>query len=75
MESRFIPLSNFETNSPENEVSALVHSFDAREWATAFVRLVKEKPEIATDEGTMTGWFANAIMCGYDHAKQQETTG
>lgn len=45
-------------------------SFDARHWAEAFVALVKQKPDIATDEGTMTTWFAGALMRGYDeHAR------
>jgi hypothetical protein len=40
--------------------------FNARVWANEFVGFVSNKPEIATDEGTMIGWFANAIMAGYD---------
>lgn len=49
----------------------LTGEFDARKWAEAFVATVREHPEIPTDEGTMTGWFANAIMAGYDHAGRQ----
>lgn len=45
-------------------------SFDAQVWAKAFVELVKEKPEIASDEGTIIGWFANALMRGYDQYQQ-----
>lgn len=46
-------------------------SFDARDWAAAFVAHVQANPAIATDEGTMIGWFANAIMRGYDeHARK-----
>lgn len=41
-------------------------SFDARVWAKAFVKHVAKNPDIATDEETMVGWFANAIMRGYD---------
>lgn len=41
-------------------------SFDARDWAEAFVKCAKEHPDIATDEGTMMSWFANALMRGYD---------
>lgn len=44
----------------------LIGQFDASIWAKEFVKLVKRKPEIATDEETMLGWFANAIMTGYD---------
>jgi hypothetical protein len=44
-------------------------SFDARDWARALH--VQQRPEIATDEGTMIGWFANALMRGWDeHARR-----
>ena len=43
-----------------------IESFDSRAWAAAFVATVKAHPAIATDEATMTGWFANALMRGYD---------
>ena len=46
-------------------------TFDGQTWAKEFIRHVQERPEIATDEGTMIGWFANAIMVGYDRAKQE----
>jgi hypothetical protein len=36
-------------------------SFDARDWAQAFCKL---HPTI--DEGDMIGWFANALMRGFD---------
>jgi hypothetical protein len=46
-------------------------SFDARDWAKAFVEHVTAQPSIATDEGTMISWFANAIMRGFDeHARR-----
>jgi len=40
-----------------------VHAFDARVWAKAFCDRFP-----GHDEGLMLGWFANAIMAGYDHA-------
>jgi hypothetical protein len=43
------------------------NSTDARDWATFFVGVAKQHPEIVHDEGTMATWFANAIMKGYDH--------
>lgn len=46
-------------------------TFDGQAWAKEFIRHVKIAPEIATDEGTMIGWFANAVMVGYDRAKQE----
>lgn len=50
--------------------SKLVGEFDAQVWAEEFVRMVKIKPEIATDEATMLTWFANAIMAGYDKGRR-----
>ena len=47
----------------------LIGEFDAKVWAEDFVKMVKENPDIATDEETMIGWFANAIMVGYDKGK------
>lgn len=43
-------------------------SFDARDWAKAFVETVREHPDVPLSEGAMIGWFANAIMRGYDEA-------
>ena len=43
-------------------------TFDGQTWAKEFIRNVKDHPANATDEGTMIGWFANAIMVGYDRA-------
>lgn len=45
----------------------LIGNMDAKVWAEEFVKVVKTKPLIPTDEGTMIGWFANAIMAGYDN--------
>lgn len=47
-------------------------SFDAMEWARAFVAVAREHPTMATDEGTMVGWFANALMRGYDEAMRRQ---
>lgn len=41
-------------------------TMDAVVWAKEFVEMVKSKPSIATDEGVMISWFANAIMIGWD---------
>ena len=54
------------------EDNKLCGEFSAKVWAEEFVRSVKIKPEIATDEGTMLGWFANAIMAGYDKVNQEK---
>lgn len=58
------------TTEPPPEVRC-TSSFDAADWARDFVAMVKWKPTIATDEGTMIGWFANALMRGFDeHARR-----
>ena len=44
-------------------------SMDARVWAQKWMEHIKENPSIATDEDCMIGWFANAIMAGYDTAQ------
>lgn len=47
---------------------ALIGEFDAQVWAKTFVKTVKAQPLVALDEDTMLGWFASAIMAGYDRA-------
>ena len=65
------------TITPETKalLDKLPGSFDAKDWAAAFVALVKEKPDIPTDEYTMVTWFAGAIMCGYDRGAADATRG
>lgn len=40
-------------------------SFDAKDWAAEFMRLFGDKRD-QIDESLMIGWFANALMRGYD---------
>ena len=51
------------------------HTMDAQAWATAWMLQLKETPEIYKDEGAMIGWFANAIMAGYDSALKNRIEG
>lgn len=46
-------------------------SMDAQLWAQKWMETIQEHPDIPNDEGTMIGWFANAIMAGYDAAIAQ----
>ena len=46
--------------------SEILASFDARVWARAFVETCERNPSIIADEETMTTWFSNALMRGYD---------
>lgn len=41
----------------------LVQTMDARAWAAEFMRITGG----TVDEETMIPWFANAIVCGWDH--------
>ena len=41
----------------------LRETMDARVWASEFMRITGGK----ADEEIMISWFANSIMCGWDH--------
>lgn len=44
-------------------------TMSALEWTNQWMERIKKDPSIATDEGAMLGWFANAIMAGFDTAQ------
>ena len=46
---------------PEDRPDWPLSSFDARDWAKAFCKINTQM-----DEEIMIGWFANALMRGYD---------
>jgi len=73
-EFRLVPIPTSKENK-ENDISRnLIGNMDAKIWAEEFVKIVKQKPEIPTDEGTMIGWFANAIIVGYDENDKKHLT-
>jgi hypothetical protein len=43
------------------------HTMDAAVWASEFMKIHAGMTDL--DEGAMIGWFANAIMAGYDAAQ------
>lgn len=45
-------------------IMTLLDTTDAQVWAQEFIKIIREKPELALDEGMMIGWFANAIEAG-----------
>lgn len=54
-------------------------SFDAADWAEAFIttanKLVEQgahPAELLQDKAWLTGWFANALMRGYDEKRGEE---
>lgn len=51
------------------EVGVKLHStMDAVVWANEFCKITKLTD---LDQDTMRAWFANSIMCGWDHAHQR----
>lgn len=55
---------------PEQRPDWPFPSFDARDWAAAFLKI---NPDCGIDEGTMISWFANALMRGFDeHAARSD---
>jgi len=50
-------------------------SFDSRVWAKEFMGLynknIMKRNHLWIDEGLMVGWFANAIMAGFDEAHRR----
>lgn len=59
----------------EENIGAKLHStMDARVWTEEFFNTIRKNGWLVDknlDEGLMIGWFANAIMCGYDIAHQR----
>ncbi len=49
----------------------LSQTFDAKIWAREWGKAIKKNPKIPFDEGAMIGWFANAIMAGFDEVKRR----
>jgi hypothetical protein len=49
----------------------LAGNTDAQVWATEFLKVIVDQ-SVTIDEGLMLGWFANAIMSGYDEGVRAE---
>jgi hypothetical protein len=54
----------------------LIGETDAAVWAHEFMTMLTEQEgpgaQLPVDEGQMIGWFANAIMAGYDAGVRHE---
>lgn len=48
----------------------LLDSTDARVWAKEWLGVIAKYPDVPYDEGTMIGWFANAIETGRQAANR-----
>jgi hypothetical protein len=58
-------------NPDRNDPNWPLPSFDARDWAEAFVKIAADLGHPGIDEGWMIGWFANALMRGYDQRSME----
>lgn len=56
----------------EISVLELINQTDAKVWTEQWFLAVDKNPDIPKDFDTMIGWFANAIMAGYDACKRGE---
>ncbi len=65
------PLAADHAQARETEDVSWSQSMDARVWADKFAETLAKHPQIAADRDTMLGWFANAIMAGYDEAQRR----
>lgn len=45
------------------------HTVDAKVWADKWAEALAVNPDLPNDGAAMMGWFANAIMAGYDTAR------
>lgn len=50
----------------------LTGEMDAEVWTRHWLDIISSNPHIPTDKDTMIGWFANAIMAGYDQGRRFE---
>ena len=68
-------------NTPPKERSDWpLPSFDATDWSEAFCKIASEhgfadKDGKPIDHGWMTGWFANALMRGFDEHAARTANG
>lgn len=56
---------------PDDDPVRLNETTDATVWAAEFCRIVGERlPVLKGKQDWVRGWFANAIMAGYDAGKR-----
>lgn len=60
------------TNDSVLSVNALLSTTDATVWADEWLKTLSKHPKISKDRSVMIGWFANAIMTGYDAGRKAE---
>lgn len=57
-----------EQHAPEINLGS---QFDPHVWVEEWLKAIDRRPTIPMEKGAMLGWFASAIMAGYDHARQE----
>ncbi len=62
--------NNNNAQAKASEMTQLLDTTDAVIWADEWLKTIEKHPHISTDKGTMIGWFANAIMAGYDAGRR-----
>jgi len=72
------PVAPKTSGEMSSKTSSPLGSFDARDWAKEFMRCNNGlsgpfvSSHVRVDEETMVGWFANALMRGYDERRSRE---
>lgn len=56
---------------PKTAIANLSKKIDAQEWACNFLATIRANPHLVTDESFLIGWFANAIMTGFDEGTKR----
>lgn len=60
-------------SSPSDRTEVKLHeTMDASIWADEFNKVLVSRGEQPHDLGWLIGWFANALICGYDHHYESE---
>jgi hypothetical protein len=67
-----VSLEEERRDAADRRTNDLIGEFDAQVWARVWLEIIEEHPGVPTDEGAMIGWFANALMSGYDRGRADE---
>ena len=59
---------------PEDRPDWPLPSFDARDWAKAWMKIYDGMPDERVTEEWMVTWFANALMRGFDEGRAPRTS-
>lgn len=54
----------------EADTYLLYSTTDAAIWAQEYMKVVRQRPDLAFDEGFILTWFANAIETAKNHAER-----